>query len=389
MHIDETNRATVLHKIKSSLCLDELMYISTCNRVEFIFCTETDINHVFVKQLLSALEIDSNSEAFKELSGSCETYSGIDATRHLFEVASSLDSLVVGEREIITQVRNAFEFCFTNGICGDFIRLTIKQTIAAAKQIYTETNIARHPVSVVSLAYHQIKETGLKPNSRVLVIGSGVTNTNLSRFLKKHGLSNFTIFNRTLANAQKLAKELNGDAFELSDIKNYKKGFDVLLVCTGAAGHVVNEDIYTGLLNGETGKKIVIDLSVPNNFDVTLLNKFPVSYLEVSGLEKLASKNLELRKSELEKCNEIIENKVREFNTVYRTRMVEIAMSSVPQKVKEIKNTAINTVFAKEMETLDENSKEVLERIISYIEKKYISVPMMMAKDILLEGKEN
>jgi glutamyl-tRNA reductase len=143
------------------------------------------------------------------------------------------------------------------------------------------------------------------------------------------------------------------------------------------------------LLAGEKGKKIVIDLAVPNDFDVSICNSYPVHLIEIGSLQEIAKENMMRRSQELESCNKIIEKRLNDFNFVYKTRKVELAMKEVPQKVKEIREMAINTVFAKDIEQLDEQSKEVLEKVISYFEKKYISVPMKMAKEILLDESAN
>ena len=312
-----------------------------------------------------------------------------EAIRHLFNVASSIDSLIVGEREIITQVRNAYEKSNEQSLTGDLIRIIIKQTIETAKDVYTQTNIARNPVSVVSLAYQALKNFGVKPDARVLIIGAGVTNTNMARFLKKHGLSNFAVFNRSVENAKKLSEEIGGKAYPLSALKEYKEGFDVLLTCTASSEIIITSEIYQSLLSSEKTKKIVIDLAVPNDFDVSICKDFPVHLIEIDSLQEIAKENMQRRAKELEACNAIIEKRLNDFNAIYKTRKVELAMREVPQKVKEIREMAINTVFAKDIEQLDEQSREVLDKVIKYFEKKYISVPMKMAKDILLDESAN
>ena len=136
-HIAEEDRAEVLTELKNSVGLCELMYLSTCNRVEFIFTSNLELNAAFLRKFFTALPSKTVEVTLKAIS-SCETYSGDAALEHLFSVASSLDSLVVGEREIITQVRNAYESSVQLGLAGDTIRLLINKTIATAKRIYTE-----------------------------------------------------------------------------------------------------------------------------------------------------------------------------------------------------------------------------------------------------------
>ena len=112
------------------------------------------------------MELDS-------LTNNAEVFVGEEAVEHILKVASSLESLVVGEREIITQVRKAYDFCNLLGLTGDFTRLLIKQTVETAKEIYTTTDIAKNPVSIVSLAYRQLRALGIKKEARILFIGSG------------------------------------------------------------------------------------------------------------------------------------------------------------------------------------------------------------------------
>ena len=381
---DERQRECLL-SLKQAMNISELMYLSTCNRVEFILATNDEIDTNYLNKFLKTFNPVWYSEFVKSSAEKAMVYSGDDALRHLFHVATSLDSLVVGEREIITQVRNAYEKCHQYGITGDLIRLAIKKTIETAKQIYTETNIARNPISVVSLAYRKLRDLNVPLDARILIIGAGVTNTSMAKYLKKHGFVNFTVFNRTLANGEKLAKELNGTAAPLSELKNYHKGFDVIVTCTGSEEPVITLDVYRSLVADDKQRKIVIDLAVPNDLDAEILNNYDVNLIAVNNLQEVARENLKERQKEIDNCNFIIENKVEEFRAIVKERQLELALSAVPEKVKEIKATAMNAVFAKELENLDENSREVLEKVLAYMERKYISVPMKMAKEILLE----
>ncbi|HKG06534.1 MAG TPA: hypothetical protein VKB19_08765, partial [Pedobacter sp.] len=248
-------------------------------------------------------------------------------------------------------------------------------------------NISKNPVSIVSLAYRKLRDLKMcSSEARLLIIGAGETNKLLAQYLKKHKYSNFSVFNRSLANAQVLAKDLNGTAYPLSELENYKDGFDVIITCTGATEPIITEEIYKKLLNGDTGKKVIVDLAVPNDTASGVPENFPVHFIEVESLKEIARKNIQERYDELVNAEHIIEENIKDFELVLRQREIEIAMSVVPQKIKEIKQTAINGVFADEINNLDENSRMVLERVMNYMEKKYISVPMVMAKEILVKN---
>jgi glutamyl-tRNA reductase len=388
LHIEENALQGRLAFLKQAADLDELLYLSTCNRVEFMLSNNESVNTTYLKKFFTAFNPSWNESEINWAIENAQVFEGDDALRHLFNVASSIDSLVVGEREIITQVRNAYEKCSEFNLTGDLIRLAIKKTVETAKDVYTHTNIARNPVSVVSLAYRKLRELNVKQDARFLIIGSGVTNTTMAKYLKKHKFANFTIFNRTLANAQKLAAELNGTAYTLSELKNYTKGFDIIVTCTGAAESIITPEIYKSLVADDRSKKVVIDLAIPNDLDAEILNNYDVNLIAINNLQEVAKENLQAREQELHACGTIIEKNIIEFKQLLKTRKVELAMSEVPKKMKEIRETA-NEVFAKEILSLDSGSKEVLDKILSYMEKKYISVPMKMAKAILIEDIKN
>ena len=386
-HMDESDLKSRLEFLKRSIGAEELLYLSTCNRVEFMLSINETIDTFFLKKFFNAFDTNWTDTEINWSIENSQVFEGEHALRHLFSVASSIDSLVVGEREIITQVRNAYEKCNELGLTGDLIRLAIKRTIEVGKEVYTHTNIARNPVSVVSLAYRKLRALNVKLDARFLIIGSGVTNTNMAQYLKKHKFANFTIFNRTIANAEKLATELNGKAYPLSDLENYSEGFDIIVTCTGAAESVITPAIYKKLVGDDKSKKVVIDLAIPNDLDAEILNNYDVNLIAVNNLQEVAKENLQAREKELEACKTIIDKNIEEFKQIIKARKVELAMSEVPKKVKEIRETAMNEVFAKELSSMDAESKEVLDKILQYMEKKYISVPMKMAKDILTNQK--
>ncbi len=384
-HLSDERREQVLHHIKNSCGLTELMYLSTCNRVEFIFIAKENVDAQFISAFFNAFFGPGNETLIDDAAAKSSVFSGEEALRHIFRVAASLDSMVVGEREIITQVRKAYDESRAMGIAGDTIRILVQKTIETAKEVYTQTDIARNPVSVVSLAYRKLRALNVPLNARILFVGSGVTNTAMARYLSKHGFTDFVVFNRTLDHAEKLAGELKGTAFPLEKLAEYKNGFDVIVTCTGAEEVIITKDIYHALTGEDAARKVVIDLAVPNDLDPAIPQQWDVNLIAVNNLQEIANDNLRERENQLEACRTIIENNILEFRGDLRQRQVEIAMSDVPRKVKEIRDTAVNAVFAKEIGQLDNASREVLDKILSYVEKKYISVPMKMAREIIEE----
>lgn len=386
LHIEKESLSDRLISVKRDLKLSELCFLSTCNRVEFTLVGDENWNDTLTKKLLSVLYPNFTEDLINEFSEKVEIYSSDAAVEHSLAVASSIDSMIVGEREIITQVRTAFEACRNAGLTGDFIRILMKQVIHTAKRVYTETSIASKPVSVVSLAYHQLKKFNIPLSARILFVGAGVTNTTMARFLKKHGFKNFVVFNRTYEKAEILANEIKGTAISLSNLKNYKIGFDVIITCTGADNHVITKSLYESLLISETDKKIVIDLAIPQDLDPEILSNHQIDYISIDYLQRISNQNLKARTKEIQYVEEILKEGYSDFLSMLKERNVERAMREVPQQIKSIKASALNEVFKEDIENLDPQSRELLEKVIGYMEKKYISGPMKLAKKIILEN---
>lgn len=375
-----------LKSIQSALSVNEIFYVGTCNRVEFVFTSARAIDKTFITKFLHALDMGLPEEYMEQFIENVSVYEKGEAFNHLLRTSCSLESLVVGEKEILAQVRKAYECCREAGFTGDYMRMIMSRVVKTAKEVYTNTNISKNPVSIVSLAYRKLRELNMCSNSRLLIIGAGETNRNITQYLKKHKFSNFSVFNRSLEKAETLAKELNGQAYSLTELVNFNKGFDVIITCTGSTEPIITEEIYISLLNGETPKKVIVDLAIPNDVAPQVVKNFPINYIEVESLKEIARKNIQERYDELVHAEQIIEENTKEFESVLRQRKIELAMSDVPKKIKEIKHTAINGVFADEINTLDDNSREILERVLDYMEKKCVSIPMVLAKEILVKN---
>jgi len=388
--LNEQNHDERLRQLKVATGINELLYLSTCNRIEFLFTSSETVDGKFLNKFLKGFSNDLTDGELSSAVKSALIYEGEDAVKHLMSVASSLDSMVVGEREIITQVRNAYDRCHAAGLTGDSLRLVIKNVITTAKQVFTDTHIAENPVSVVSLAFRKLRNLNAKSDTRFIIVGAGETNANLLKYMAKHGYKNFAIFNRTLSKAEALAEKFSSNggeasAHSLDKLNNYSKGFDVLISCTGASEPVITVELFKKLA-GNNRNKILIDLAIPADIEKEVVAKFPVHYIGMSQLKEEADRNLLQRETEINVAEKIIEAGIKEFQTQLRTRKLELKMSQVPQKIRDIKSKALNDVFAEEIEKMDESAKEVLSRVLDYIEKKYISVPMVMAKALILDS---
>ena len=384
--ICQENLTDKLHKVKTRFGISEIFYLATCNRVEFVMITPQTIDRQFAREFMHSLDMDMCPVSTCAFLEAASIYEDQEALDHLLRTSCSLESMIVGEKEILAQLRKAYENCREAGLTGDGLRMFMNCIVKTAKEVYTHTNISKNPISVVSLAYRKLRDLKLTTNARILIIGAGETNRNLSKYLQKHKFTNFAVFNRTISKARELAADLKGEAYSLDALKTYNKGFDAIITCTSSTEPILTTEVYTSLLNGENTKKTIVDLAVPNDTAPEVLKNFQVNYIEVQSLNEVAKRNLQERYDELTHAEGIISQNIAAFTVELKQRRIEVAMRQVPEKIKEIRNTAINSVFAEEVQGMDQQSRDVLEKVINYMEKKYISVPMIMAKDILINN---
>lgn len=377
---NEDELANKLRNLKTQLDLTELFYLATCNRVQFLIFNTKDIDLDFCQELFVTINPQLKDKDFEQAEKFIDIHYGLDAIDHIFSVCSSIDSLVVGEREIIRQYRLAYQKCHSLGITGDNLRLVDKFTVQAAKAVYANTKIGEKPVSIVSLAIQKLLSADLNRDARIILVGAGETNKLVGKFLKKYEFNNITIFNRSLDNAKVLSDKLNARAYHLSELADYKEGFDCIISCTGSPDIIISEKSYPALLNGEADEKLIIDLAVPNNVDKEIAKRFETDLIDIEQLRVLANENLAFRKDEIVVAREILKTHVYNFDRIYQQRQIEKALNQLPDKIKEVKERALEKVYKKEIEELDPDAQKLITEMMDYMEKKCVGIPMKVAK---------
>ena len=376
---DDSALQQQLEQIKNALELKELLYVATCNRVLFLFTSHQSLDDRFVHAFENLVYPDLSVKT--SLKASASLYTGNAAITHLLEVASSVDSLVIGEREILRQLRHAYKRCNKLGATGDSIRMAVQLAVETAKKVYSTTRIGQKAVSVVSLAIRQLLAKNPPRDARILLVGAGQTNTLVGKFLLKYGFDNCTVFNRSIENAQTLGNMLKGKAYTLDQLKEYTEGFDIMIVCTGATEAVIQPDLYKHLLQGDIDSKLLIDLSIPNNIERSISKKFLTHYIEIDGLKELVNENLAFREREVINVRAIINERVAEFRRIYKGRQVELVLKDLPTQIKAIRRHALSSVFKQEVSNLDDEAQDLIERMMHYMEKRCIALPMQAAKE--------
>ena len=376
----ETHLNAQLASLKEAMQIEELTYLSSCNRVLYFFYTEQTVGPSFKFDFFKNIQpnlsetLIQNEVVFLE---------GADAIDHLLKVAASIDSLVVGEREILRQLREAYGRNRKNSLTGDHLRIAMDAAVVAAKEVYAKTKLGEKSVSVVSLAIKELLKTNLPKQSRILLVGAGQTNALVAKFLKKYNYENVAVFNRTPAKADKLAVMLGGMAYPLGHLNDYHEGFDCMIVCTGATEAIVDKTLYSSLLNGDRSKKTVIDLAIPNNVSKDVVHAFDLNYIPIECLKALAKENLSFRELEVSDACELLNQHLEAFTIKAQHRRIERALHQIPSEVKAVRQRAMNQVFKKEIDNLDGETLHLLERMMAYMEKKCTGIPMKVAKQAL------
>lgn len=370
---------TRLTELRETEKVDEICYLATCNRILLLFTTQREVNELFRQGLLG----EDTPAAMTEL----VHLRGMKAIYHLFEVGSSIDSLVVGERQILGQFRDAYARCREWGLIGDDLRIICDRAAIASKDVYNNTRIGEKSVSVVSLSMQELHKHRRAKDDRIVMIGAGQTNVLVSKFLQKQGHENLTVFNRSEERAVRLADGFpRGKGLALSEISAYEDGFDVLVVCTGAAEPIVTPELFHWLLAGESPEdKIVIDLGVPSDVCESTVTEYGFKYIGIEQLRTLAEENMSFRREEIKRAHGVLHGHLKAIESSYRQRLLERAMSHLPEEIKAVKDTAVNKIFAKEITKLDPEAQDLMLRMMTYMEKRCIGIPMKAAREAILE----
>ena len=382
LHIAPENQPAQIAAWVAELELQGMVFLSTCNRVEFILSDDKYFCMGRTTQLLQGFGLEP--AALGRVTSALQAYRGEEAMRHLMRVASSLESMVLGEREILTQVREAFDLAMEHRLAGDRLRVAGRSVVETAKKVFTHTDVATQAVSVNSLGWQAFKSWNLPLDAPILMVGAGATNTAVGRFLVKAGYRNVRVVNRSLERAQALAEVLGTDrAGTLDDLAGaLKEGPRAMVVCTGSDAALLGANHARMLPEGPLN---VLDLGVPSDVDANFRERPDLTVVDMAALKEVADLNLAIRATEVSKCESLLEAGLNEYLERLQAREVELALIELPQMIKAIRETAMGEIFADDLEGLDAEARQVVERIVAYLEKKYVGLPMKLAKEAVLE----
>lgn len=299
--------AGVLENMRRIDGLSEAVVVSTCNRVEFYaasICPERTLG-----ELRNFLEIRTGVAA------PLYHHDTPRSVRHLFRVASGLDSMVLGETEILGQVKQAYATAADAGATSGTLNRLFQNAFRVAKSVRSETQITRGATSVGSVAVELAgKIFGGLDHRRVMVLGAGETSERVARSLVSRGVKTVIVSNRTFDRAARLAGEIGGMAIHFDHWQNEFPDVDILISSTAAPHPIITRERLEPMMRQRSGRPLfIIDLAVPRDVDAAVNRLDGVFLYDIDSLQDIASRSLAVRQSEIEHCERIIDRHVTDF----------------------------------------------------------------------------
>ena len=347
----------------------EAAVLSTCNRTEVYAVAErfhgayADIRDFFCE--LGGLQPDDLHP---------HLYSQHDdaAVAHLFEVAAGLDSDVLGESEILGQVRAAWETAQAEGGAKATLNLLFRHAVETGKRARTESSIGRHTASVSHAAVEMANERlGSIAGKRVLVVGAGDMGEGVAVALVGAGATDIVVTNRTEARAMQLAQRVGGTIVPFSDLGEALSTADVLLTCTGAGTVVIDHDLVAAARRNTTEPLLVVDIAVPRDVAADVVHAGDVTLLNLDDLRDWAARGLALRAAEAERVRAIVAEEVERFGQESTARQAAPLVAQLHEKGEAVRQAELER-FANRLASLEPGQRDVVDAVTRGIVAKLL-----------------
>lgn len=303
----------VLTYLKSNPQVLEAFILSTCNRTEiYLNLLDASVDPYFVFEYIAQIK---KLKLTKDLRSHLYRFDGVAAVEHLFKVVCGLDSLVLGEKQILGQVKHAVERARLIGMFSKQFNVLFNVAVRAGKKVQTETRIS-HGGSSVSWAAVVMTEQvlGTLESKSVLIIGAGKMGTLAINQICQKKLGNLYLMNRTGEKAEALAKQHKATAVSFMDIKEILSTVDVCICSAGAPHYILDKEVIEKIiLSRQSQPLVLVDISMPRNIDPTVAELSGVRLIQIDDLDQVVSENMKIRQDAVQEVERIIQAKVKEF----------------------------------------------------------------------------
>ena len=378
MTVDDARLGKALHDVASRENVSEAVVLSTCNRLEI---------YVVAERFHGAYEDIRNflsETAFmppEQFGDHLYVHYDDDAVAHLFAVAAGLDSAVVGEAEIVGQVRSAWEHARTEGTAGSQLNLLFRHALEVGKRARTETSIARHVASVSTAAVAMAADrlSGLE-GRRALVLGAGDMGEGMVHALADSGVEDLRIANRTWERAAELAARVGARAVRLADLGETLDEIDVLLTGTGASSMMLEHGDLARVMSRRKGRQlVVVDVAVPRDVDPSAADLPGVVLLDMDDLRAFVEAGLNERRREVVAVQQIISQELDRFVAVSSAREVAPLVKELRDRAEEVRAGELDR-YGTKLDGLDPAQAEAVEAMTRAIVAKLLHDPTMALK---------
>jgi len=366
--------------------VDEATVLSTCNRVEVYLAGPSEFPDDLVPAFLARFH-GVWPETFKQY---LYTRDDADAVTHLFRVASGLDSLVVGEAQIVGQVKESYELAAEGGATGRVLNRLFQHALSAAKRVRSTTEVAAGRASVGSVAVElaeRIFET--LAGRTVLVVGAGEMGEAVLRSLRAAGAETTLVANRTLARAEALAAELGGKAVPFDQLADALARADIVISSTDAPHWVIHRPDLAEALRARRGRPVfVIDIAVPRDVEPTAAEVEGCYLYNVDDLQAVVADTLARRGQELERCQAIVDEEAAAYMGWLGRLAVAPTIGELTESLHEIKQRELDALFAR-MGPLPDDAKAEIERFASRLVQKILHQPIRTLREVATRSQSH
>ena len=319
----------------------EGMILSTCNRVEITITTD---EHVDAENAVEHFLAESRAVERNWVSPYLYKHDGPDAVRHLFRVASSLDSMIVGEPQILGQLKTAYARAKECGAISGFLELVLTRAFNVAKRVRSETDIGQSAVSVSYAAVELAKEIfGSLSGKRVLVAGAGKMAISAARHLRRSGVSEILVTNRTRERAVAMAQEFQGTVLDYEMFSKTLPDVDIVLASSGAPHYIVTREQMRGVMSRRRNRPMfLIDIAVPRNIEPAVNELESVFLYDIDDLDKVVQTNIKGRIDVATEAEEIIREEVERMMMRLKTREVTPTIISLQEQLSALASAEID-----------------------------------------------
>jgi glutamyl-tRNA reductase len=377
--LPEGRAASLVGELVRAPEVHEAVAISTCNRTEIYLVAADPVDAESLA--LSALARHAGIRP-TELLGNLYSLRGTEAVRHLFSVAAGLDSMIIGEGEILGQVREAWNSAEHESASGPVLGRTFRHAIEVGKRSRTETAIGRHAVSVSSAAVAlATSRLGSLDDRRVLVLGAGSMGEGMALALAGAGVREIVVANRTASRAEELATRVAGRAITLDEIPDALLACDVLLASTGAQDLLVERSDIEAVMTARSGRALlVVDIGVPRNIDPGAGEVFGVTLLDIDDLRAFGEQSLAQRRQEIGHVREIINDELDRHRMERTAREVAPIITSLRAHADDVRNAELER-HRNKLDALDPAARDAVELLTRSIVNKLLHEPTVRMKD--------